>query len=185
MHIHRPPLPSFSFSPAGSLNEFSATPSAKLNIEEFRSTDLSHEANPPSFKRLKKTNDAEKSIEQEIHSVLISNEFQTVQGQLNPKVVHARVWSEAEVSTQPEDWSDIDDCEIKTFVLNDSEANFKKQIWEEMNADWIKQQECTPTLHLFFLLSTRMISSYSLHLGSLHSFTCSSSRRISLSLCSP
>lgn len=135
------------------LNEFAGTESAELSIEEFRSTDLSHEGNPPAFSSPKRhtfiitaanpsacapnsTNpeslpEDATSIESEMRSALRSSDLRTA----------ANTWTDTSVDQDPANWSDLDDGELSNFLLDDQEINEKTELWEDLNKDWEEKQE--------------------------------------------
>jgi transcription factor IIIB subunit 2 len=123
------------------LNEFADTASAALTIDQFRVTDLSTEANPPSFRRARhkvattastaaaQQTDAE--IMQEMNDALQSVEIQQA----------LRSWTDLPVSENPEEWSDIDDTELDLFLLDPEEIANKTACWESMNQEWMDLQQ--------------------------------------------
>lgn len=126
------------------LNEFAETASASLTIDQFRVTDLSTEANPPSFRRsrhkaaqplsqpqLDAPQQSDADIMQEMNEALQSTEIQQA----------LRKWTDQPVSENPEEWSDIDDSELEHFLLKPGEIADKTVRWEAMNQEWVDLQD--------------------------------------------
>jgi transcription factor IIIB subunit 2 len=129
------------------LNEFAETPSGDLSIDQFRSTDLSTEANPPSYhipnRTARRAEDNvddldEREIEQEMQEALSRPDLML----LAPIITNPDTWINHAVDEDPSQWSDLDDDELDSFILSEEEKAIKTEIWEEMNQDWLIEQEC-------------------------------------------
>eukprot|EP00158_Paraphelidium_tribonemae_P004312 Partr_v1_DN26686_c1_g1_i2_m69317 putative BRF1 homolog, subunit of RNA polymerase III transcription initiation factor IIIB (S. cerevisiae) len=140
------------------LAEFSATPSARMSIDDFRNHDLSTEANPPCYqsaidkvtkakaKKVKNGKEKESAsevedLDEEMTGVLGSADFRSVVGTSANSGPVLRVWKDQVVDEDPEKWGDISDGELDHFFLTADEITTKTLMWEDNNRDWIVLQE--------------------------------------------
>ncbi|KAJ3317069.1 transcription factor TFIIIB subunit brf1 [Blyttiomyces sp. JEL0837] len=129
------------------LDDFKATPSSELSVEDFQTLMLEEAADPPSFgddkkKKRKLITDGEDDDEDGDTRELTFD----VQEALSSKELRAYL-SEAEKTSSLSNHIDsIDvegehsildtDAEVKNAILTDAEVQIKKMFWEADNRDW-------------------------------------------------
>lgn len=102
------------------LQEFQNTPIASLTRNEFESTYLAETfeaSDPPAFTRLK-VDKGELKLLENIEANLILTLGDQRDG----------------------DISDIDDCEIGSYILTVEEADLKSKIWHSENGEWLHKK---------------------------------------------
>lgn len=110
------------------LAEIAATESANLGIEEFRDIWLDEEENPPAKKRnIKKAVQKNEVIQKpEIHM----NEIDSIYATPNATIEQIK-----------DEYVEDDEFNIDDLILNETETNQKRELWESMYGDYEVQQE--------------------------------------------
>ncbi|XP_037757017.1 transcription factor IIIB 90 kDa subunit isoform X4 [Chelonia mydas] len=134
------------------LTEFEDTPTSQLTIDEFMKIDLEEECDPPSFtagQRKLKIQELEKALSKKLEDVegeisVYQDEIENELENSRPKAkgVLANLTKDGENTGDGElDLSGIDDTEIDRYILDETEAQIKAELWMKENADYLKEQK--------------------------------------------
>ncbi|XP_043373824.1 transcription factor IIIB 90 kDa subunit isoform X4 [Dermochelys coriacea] len=134
------------------LTEFEDTPTSQLTIDEFMKIDLEEECDPPSFtagQRKLKIQELEKALSKKLEDVegeisIYQDEIENELENSRPKAkgVLANLTKDDENTGDGElDLSGIDDTEIDRYILDETEAQIKAELWMKENADYLKEQK--------------------------------------------
>eukprot|EP01017_Pseudomicrothorax_dubius_P049271 TRINITY_DN9139_c0_g1_i1.p1 TRINITY_DN9139_c0_g1~~TRINITY_DN9139_c0_g1_i1.p1 ORF type:complete len:483 (+),score=131.99 TRINITY_DN9139_c0_g1_i1:103-1551(+) len=142
------------------LDEFKETKVAKLTREEFEKLDLDKDivgaADPPAFSRASKRakdragllEDTEKKPLQaltEKGEEALGQVIEEVEEEEKEEVVEKPVRQKEEKAKGNDDdgerLSDVSDPDIDHFLLTPEESSLKKILWDQINRDWVLEQE--------------------------------------------
>ncbi|OLL24572.1 Transcription factor IIIB subunit [Neolecta irregularis DAH-3] len=152
------------------LDEFKATPSGNLTIEEFQTVWLEQSNDPPAYIRNKKAEKKKKKIghlpasdsedngetsdtlgvisitDADIDPVLLRGMQGFIQDENAIKMstnieASPTYMKKLPISDGADDLSDVDDDEIESVLLNEREISLKTQVWMELNKDYLAEQE--------------------------------------------
>nr|XP_026261318.1 transcription factor IIIB 90 kDa subunit isoform X6 [Urocitellus parryii] len=133
------------------LTEFEDTPTSQLTIDEFMKIDLEEECDPPSYtagqrklrmKQLEQVLSKKlEEVEGEISSYQDAIEIELENSRPKAKGALANLSKDEDTSGDGElDLSGIDDLEIDRYILNESEARVKAELWMRENAEYLREQ---------------------------------------------
>ncbi|KAK9456581.1 Brf1-like TBP-binding domain-containing protein [Dipodascopsis uninucleata] len=140
------------------LDEFKHTAAGQLTVQDFRGTNIESEADPPSFTKHRNrevaelrereaklrladaaVNEAERVVAHDLDETLMDRSFQKISDIITEgsnDQSSSKIFSE-----DSENLSDVDDDEIQSFMLNEQEVEIKSQVWEQINREYLIEQE--------------------------------------------
>ncbi|EPZ36574.1 Cyclin-like domain-containing protein [Rozella allomycis CSF55] len=129
------------------LKEFQQTPSAKLTVEEFNDVWLEQESNPPCFKTEEITNKVIDSLDGVDEAVdddlIVPTKILQIKNENSQNLLAPLSQKQKEILEVPDDeveWSDLDDDEVSTCLLNQFEIELRTNVWTDLNKDYLEEQ---------------------------------------------
>ncbi|XP_030747772.1 transcription factor IIIB 90 kDa subunit-like [Sitophilus oryzae] len=148
------------------LMEFGDTPSSALSLEEFMTVDLEEEQDPPCFKAARKKDkerlqklledeaetvtDLQKQIDVELEQS--NKKYKGSDRKCGPDIASIGLPASLDDTSnapQPDskgitfdlNFDDVDDEELDSYIMSDSEFQVKHELWHELNAEYLKKQK--------------------------------------------
>ncbi|KAJ1920947.1 transcription factor TFIIIB subunit brf1 [Mycoemilia scoparia] len=138
------------------LNEFKATPSGDLTVDEFRNIWLDESMDPPAFTRArlkarkekdsKALGDDNADYNEEYDEETNAKESQMAD-EMNKIVQDARAkfldykLPEDTFDVEVSNWTDMDDDEVNAMILNEEEVGAKAEVWMKENQEFLEERE--------------------------------------------
>jgi transcription factor IIIB subunit 2 len=126
------------------LQEFTETAAANLPTTVFQTTIINSSEDPPALKKRKRN---PKLVESEAGPVSPNAPVDPEEEQLlNEATQYVTEAEHRELFQVGESLSDLDDDPevVNCLAMSDDEAEFKRELWMEENADWVLKQQSQP-----------------------------------------